>query len=58
MVNTCEVPFLYKNSIFYRVLGYISNSASFEITEINNRLKGLVGEGGDDVTVRTLRGRG
>ena len=43
----------------YRVLGYVSNGASFEITEVHNRLKRFVGGGGgggDDLKVRTLRG--
>ena len=44
----------------YRVLGYVSKSANFEVSQINNRL-----EGGDEkvvwrrvMKVCTLRGRG
>ena len=41
----------------FRVLGYVSNSANFEITEINNYSK-CIDEVSDDLKVRTLRGRG
>ena len=49
--------FLYKHLIIFRFIRCVSNSANFDITEINNGSKCL-GGGFDDLKVRTLRGRG
>ena len=45
--------FLYKHLTSFRVLGYASNFANFEITEINNSNKCL-GSGCDELKVQTL----
>ena len=43
-----------KYAVTFRCIRYVSNAANFEITEINNIIKCLVGF--DELKLRTLRG--